>query len=98
MAAVQPVTAFQPGADGHLQGMATPRMMIIMLGAAGVIVAAVAALALGSWVVLVAVLAVHLVVSLAVIWYSLKKAGETEGKPDPLTEARIEEEQQAGRP
>jgi membrane protein implicated in regulation of membrane protease activity len=73
--------------------MATPRMMIVMLGAAGVIVAAVAALALNSWIVLVAVLAVHFVVSGAVTVYSLRKAGETEGKPDPLTEARIEEEQ-----
>jgi membrane protein implicated in regulation of membrane protease activity len=73
--------------------MATPRMMVIMLGAAGVIVAAVAALALNSWAVLFVVLAVHFLVTGAVITYSLRKAGETEGKPDPLTEARIEEEQ-----
>jgi membrane protein implicated in regulation of membrane protease activity len=77
--------------------MGTPRMMVIMLGAAGVIVAAVAALALNSWAVLFVVLALHLVVSGAVVVYSLKKAGQDEGKPDPLTEARIEEEQ-AGRP
>jgi membrane protein implicated in regulation of membrane protease activity len=76
--------------------MATPRMMVIMLGAAGVIVAAVAALALDSWAVLFIVLVVHFAVSGAVIGYSLKKAGETGEKPDPLTEARIEEEQ-AGR-
>jgi membrane protein implicated in regulation of membrane protease activity len=68
-------------------------MMIIMLGAAGVIVAAVAALALDSWAVLVIVLVVHFAVSGAVIVYSLKKASQDEGKPDPLTEARIEEEQ-----
>jgi membrane protein implicated in regulation of membrane protease activity len=68
-------------------------MMIVMLGAAGVIVAAVAALALDSWAVLVIVLVVHFAVSGAVIAYSLKKAGQDEGKPDPLTEARIEEEQ-----
>jgi membrane protein implicated in regulation of membrane protease activity len=73
--------------------MATPRMMVIMLGAAGVIVAAVAALALDSWAVLFIVLVVHFAVSGAVIGYSLKKAGETGEKPDPLTEARIEEEQ-----
>ena len=76
--------------------MATPRMMVIMLGAAGVIVAAVAALALDSWAVLFIVLAVHFVVSGLVVGYSLQKAGETGEKPDPLTEARIEEEQ-AGR-
>jgi membrane protein implicated in regulation of membrane protease activity len=73
--------------------MGTPRMMVVMLGAAGIIVAAIAALALNSWVVLFVVLAVHLAVSGAVIGYSLRKAGETGGKPDPLTEARIEEEQ-----
>ena len=72
--------------------MATPRMMIIMLGAAGLIVAAVAALALDSWAVLIAVLIVHFVLSGIVIVYSLQKAGEDEGKPDPLTEARVEEE------
>jgi membrane protein implicated in regulation of membrane protease activity len=68
-------------------------MLLIMLGAAGVIVAAVAALALNSWAVLFVVLAVHFTVSGAVVAYSLKKAGETGDKPDPLTEARIEEEQ-----
>jgi membrane protein implicated in regulation of membrane protease activity len=73
--------------------MATPRMMVIMLGAAGVIVAAVAGLALNSWVVLIVVLAVHLLLSGLVVGYSLRKAGETGDKPDPLTEARIEEEQ-----
>jgi membrane protein implicated in regulation of membrane protease activity len=73
--------------------MGTPRMMVIMLGAAGVIVAAVAALALDSWAILFVVLAVHFVASGVVIAYSLRKAGEDEGKPDPLAEARIEEEQ-----
>jgi membrane protein implicated in regulation of membrane protease activity len=92
----QPKREFRASRYGHSQHVGTPRMMVIMLGAAGVIVAAVAALALGSWLVLFAVLAVHFAVSGAVIAYSLRKAGETEGKPDPLTEARIEEEQ-AGR-
>jgi membrane protein implicated in regulation of membrane protease activity len=73
--------------------MGTPRMMVIMLGAAGVIVAAVAALALDSWAILFVVLAVHFAITGALAVYSLRKAGEDEGKPDPLTEARIEEEQ-----
>jgi membrane protein implicated in regulation of membrane protease activity len=68
-------------------------MMLIMLGAAGVIVAAVAALALDSWAILFAVLAVHFVLSGIVTVYTLRKASEDEGKPDPLTEARVEEEQ-----
>jgi membrane protein implicated in regulation of membrane protease activity len=76
--------------------MGTPRMMVIMLGGAGVIVAAVAALALDSWAVLFAVLAVHFAVTGVLTVYTLRKAGDTGDKPDPLTEARIEEEQ-AGR-
>jgi membrane protein implicated in regulation of membrane protease activity len=76
--------------------MATPRMMLVMLGAAGVIVAAVAALALNSWAVLFIVLVVHFAVTGLVIGYTLRKAGEAGYKPDPMTEARIEEEQ-AGR-
>jgi membrane protein implicated in regulation of membrane protease activity len=71
--------------------MATPRMMLVMLGAAGVIVAAVAALALNSWAVLFIVLVVHFAATAVVIGYTFKKVGETGGKPDPLTEARIEE-------
>ena len=73
--------------------MGTPRMMVIMLGAATLVVAAVAALALDNWAILFVVLAVHLVVSAVVVGYSLRKVGEDEGKPDPLTEARLEEEQ-----
>lgn len=68
-------------------------MMMVMLGATGVIVAAVAALALDSWAILFAVLALHLVVSGLVIGYSLRKASQDESKPDPVTEARLEEEQ-----
>jgi membrane protein implicated in regulation of membrane protease activity len=72
--------------------MATPRMMLVMLGAAGVIVAAVAALALNSWAVLFIVLVVHFGATALVIGYTLKKAGESGYKPDPLTEARVEEQ------
>jgi membrane protein implicated in regulation of membrane protease activity len=77
--------------------MATPRMMLVMLGAAGVIVAAVAALALNSWAVLFIVLVVHFAATGLVIGYTFKKVSETGGKPDPLTEARIEEEQASRR-
>jgi membrane protein implicated in regulation of membrane protease activity len=69
----------------------TPRMMLVLLGATGVVVAAVAALALQSWWVLFAVLAVHFVATAFVIAYTLKKAGESHDKPDPVSEARIEE-------
>jgi membrane protein implicated in regulation of membrane protease activity len=71
--------------------MGTPRMMIVLLGAAALVVGATAALALGSWWILVAVLALHALASTLVIGYTLKRAGQTYDKPDPLTEARIEE-------
>ena len=72
--------------------MGTPRLMIVILGATGVVVAAAAALALGSWWVLPAVLVVHGVATALVIGYTFQRAGETHDKPDPVTEARIEEE------
>jgi membrane protein implicated in regulation of membrane protease activity len=72
--------------------MATPRMMLVILGAAALIVGATAALALGSWWILIAVMAVHLLGSALVIGYTWMRAGESYDKPDPVTEARIEEE------
>jgi hypothetical protein len=66
--------------------------MIGLFVATGVVVAAVAALALKSWLLLVAVLAVHAVASVLVVGAAWRKAGDTRDKPDPVTEARIEEE------
>ncbi len=75
----------------------TPRMMVVLFGATGVVVAAVAALALQSWWVLFAVLALHATATAFVIGYTFRKAGESHEKPDPVTEARIEEEQSGSR-
>jgi membrane protein implicated in regulation of membrane protease activity len=75
----------------------TPRMMLVLLGATGVVVAAVAALALQSWWVLIAVLAVHATATTLVVIYTLRKAGRDYDKPDPLSEARVEDER-ASRP
>jgi|Tabmets5t2r1_1033131.scaffolds.fasta_scaffold156987_2 uncharacterized membrane protein len=66
--------------------------MVILFAATGVVVAAVAGLALGSWLLLVAVLAVHLVATALVVSFAWNRAGDTSGKPDAVTEARIEEE------
>jgi hypothetical protein len=71
--------------------------MVILFVATGVVVAAVAALALGSWLLLVAVLAVHAVASALVIGAAWRRADDTGGKPDPVTEARIEEERTGDR-
>jgi hypothetical protein len=65
--------------------------------ATGVVVAAVAALALQSWLLLVAVLAVHGIASALVIGTAWSRAGDTRDKPDPVTEARIEEERTGDR-
>jgi membrane protein implicated in regulation of membrane protease activity len=77
--------------------MATPRLMIVLFAATGVVVAAVAALALQSWLLLVAVLAVHGLATALVVGTAWNRAGDTSGKPDPVTEARLEEEHRGDR-
>ena len=72
--------------------MGTPKLMIVIFGALALMVGVVASLALDSWWILVAVLAVHFLASAVVVAYTLRQADKTGGKPDPVTEARIEEE------
>lgn len=72
--------------------MGTPRMMIVLVGATALVVGAVAALALESWWILVAVVGVHALASAIVVGYAWKRAGQSADKPDPATEARLEEE------
>lgn len=67
--------------------------MVLIFGALALMVGAVAALSLGSWWILVAVMAVHAVLSAAVIGFTFRQANKTGGKPDPVTEARLEEEE-----
>jgi membrane protein implicated in regulation of membrane protease activity len=66
--------------------------MIIIFGALALTVGVIASLALESWWILVAVMAVHFLASAVVVGYTLRQADKTGGKPDPVTEARIEEE------
>jgi membrane protein implicated in regulation of membrane protease activity len=70
--------------------------MVIISGALVLMVGVIASLALASWWILAAVVAVHLIVSTVVIAYTLRQAGKTGGKPDPVTEARIEDEGSRG--
>ena len=72
--------------------MGTPRLMVLIFGALALMVGVIASLALESWWILVAVMLVHGVLSAVVVGYSLRQAGKDEGKPDPVTEARIEAE------
>jgi hypothetical protein len=66
--------------------------MLILFAATGIVVAAVLALTLRSWWVLIGVLFVHFIATVAVVGYSLQRASQTYDKPDPVTEARVEEE------
>jgi membrane protein implicated in regulation of membrane protease activity len=72
--------------------MPTPRMMVVIFAATGIVVAAVVALTLRSWWALLAVVFVHALATAAVVAYTLIRAGEGQGKPDPVTEASLEEE------
>jgi membrane protein implicated in regulation of membrane protease activity len=71
--------------------MAAPRMMILIFGLLALVVGAVAALALDSWWILVVVMAVHALGSALVVGYAWLQASKTGDKPDPVTEARVEE-------
>lgn len=67
------------------------RLLFVLFAAAGVMVAAIAALALESWIVLVALLALHAVLSTIVITTALRTTTEVE-KPAPTTVALLEDE------
>jgi membrane protein implicated in regulation of membrane protease activity len=73
----------------------TPRLMVIIVAATGVLVAGVVALALNSWVVLGVLLVLHAIATVIVVGYTFKRVAEDEDKPDPVVEARLEE-QRAG--
>jgi membrane protein implicated in regulation of membrane protease activity len=66
--------------------------MIVLIVATGVVVAAVVVLLTRSWWALAAAMLVHAGATITVVWYSLRRAGQSQDKPDPVAEARIEEE------
>ena len=72
--------------------MPTPRLMVVLFVAIGLVVAAVLALTLQSWWVLAGVLALHAIATTFVVGYTLRRTLETGDKPDPVSEARIEED------
>jgi membrane protein implicated in regulation of membrane protease activity len=65
--------------------------MIVLFGALALVVGAVAALALNNWWILIVVMALHLLASAVVLGYAWLRVSESYDKPDPVTEARIEE-------
>ena len=66
--------------------------MILIFGALALMVGVIASLALESWWILVAVMAVHGILSALVVGYTMRQVDKTGGKPDPVTEARIDEQ------
>ena len=66
--------------------------MIVLFVATGLVVAAVVVLLTGSWWALAAAMVVHAVATIGVVWYTLRRTGQSQDKPHPVTEARIEEE------
>jgi membrane protein implicated in regulation of membrane protease activity len=66
--------------------------MIVLFVATGLVVAAVVLLLTRSWWALAAAMLVHAGATIGVLWYTLRRAGQSQDKPDPVTEARIEEE------
>ncbi len=66
--------------------------MVLIFGALALMVGVVASLALESWWLLVAAMLVHGLLSAVIVGYALRQASKTGGKPDPVTEARIDDE------
>ena len=71
--------------------MGTPKLMFAMLGAAAIVVGAIGVLAFETWWVLVVAVAALAVASVFVLSY-VGKTLQNADKPDPVTEARLEEE------
>ena len=72
--------------------MGSPRLLVIFALAVALVVAVVAALATGSWVVLVLALLVHFTVSAVLLGMVFKRTTDS-SKPDAVTEARQEQDE-----
>ncbi len=65
--------------------------MFVVIGVAGIVVAAIVALALQSWIVLVVVLVLHAIGTTIVVRTAFKATANVE-KPAPTTQAMLEDE------
>lgn len=73
--------------------MANPRLLVGFTSAAVVVVAAFAvAIAVGEWWILPVAIAAHAIGFTAVMLFVGARIAEDRDKPDPVTEARLEEE------
>jgi hypothetical protein len=66
--------------------------MIVVTAGVALVLAAMAFLILQTWWALAIPLAAHALATICVVVFALGRAGQTGGKPDPVTEAREEEE------
>ncbi|MDQ3933500.1 MAG: hypothetical protein M3340_02590 [Actinomycetota bacterium] len=68
-----------------------PRLLVIFTGATVLVAALVAALATDNWIFLPVAIGVHGLATVVVLMAIVPKLKD-EDKPDPVTEARLEEE------
>ena len=68
-------------------------MFVVISAATVLVVGAIVSLATGSWWFLIVALAAHAIGTLVVLAYTMSKVTDDKDKPDPVTEARIEEEE-----
>jgi hypothetical protein len=77
--------------------MANPRLLVGFTSAAVVVVAAfAAAIAVGEWWILPVAIAAHAIGFTAVMLFAGARIADDRDKPDPVTEARLEEEAAEG--
>jgi membrane protein implicated in regulation of membrane protease activity len=69
----------------------SPRMLVLFTFVTALVVGAIAALAIGKWWVILIPLVLHAVGTTIVVSGVFKRL-EQGDKPDPVTEARLEEE------
>jgi membrane protein implicated in regulation of membrane protease activity len=74
-----------------MKDFGSPRMLVLMTGATALVLGGILALATGSWWMLVVPVALHLIGSTLVIAGVFQRLDQGD-KPDPVTEARLDEE------
>lgn len=72
-----------------------PRLLLLMTLAAAVVVGAIAVLATGKWWTLLIPLVLHGIATFLVLGGVFKAVNQGD-KPDPVTEARLDEERAQG--
>jgi membrane protein implicated in regulation of membrane protease activity len=69
-----------------------PKQLIIISAGVALLVGVVASLATGSWWLLLAAMLVHGLASALVVGVTMRAASQDVDKPDPVTQARREEQ------